>query len=97
MTRIVFTPEQAQVFMTTGDPIEVCDPQGTVLGTIHPPKMLEFIAECKRRARAPGPRYTSAQVQETLRVLKETWDKEGPFGKEKADEILQELRKRRGP
>jgi hypothetical protein len=70
----------------------VCDLQGKVLGTIQPPKMLDRIAELKRRAKAPGPFYTSAQVHETLKVLQDTWDKEGPFGKEKLDEILQRLR-----
>jgi hypothetical protein len=95
MTRITFTPEQTDIFTTTEDPIEVCDPQGTVLGTIHPPRLLEIIAECKRRAKSPGPWYSSAQVRETLRILQDTWDKEGPFGKERLDEILQELRKKR--
>jgi hypothetical protein len=96
MTRITFTPEQARIFVSTEVPIEVCDPQGKVLGTIHPPKLLEVIAECKRRAKSAGPWVTGAQVQETLRVLQETWDKEGPFGKERALEILHDLRNQRG-
>jgi hypothetical protein len=96
MSRIIFTPEQAQIFVATKEPIEVCDPQGKVLGTIHPPKMLEYIAECKRRAKAAGPRVTGEQIQEMFRILQETWEREGPFGRDKAEEILQDIRKRRG-
>jgi hypothetical protein len=96
MTRITFTAEQAELFVSTEDPIEVCDPAGKILGTIHPPKLLEIIAECKRRAQSPGPWVTSAQVQETTRVLQETWDREGPFDQERLQEILREIRERRG-
>jgi hypothetical protein len=52
----------------------------------------EFIAELKRRAAAPGPRYSMEQSREMLRTLQEAWDREGPFGTEQANQIVEKLR-----
>jgi hypothetical protein len=72
--------------------VAVCDPKGNVLGTVDPDLTPEFIAELKGRAAAPGPRYTSEQVRNHLRLLQEAWDREGGFDEARMREILQEIR-----
>ncbi|MCI0639470.1 MAG: hypothetical protein L0Y72_15710 [Gemmataceae bacterium] len=95
MFRIVLNAEQAKVLEIADEPVEICDAEGKAIGKFIPPKLAEYFAECKRRARMPGPRYTSQQVQETLRILEDTWKQEGPFGVERAMQIVEELRKKR--
>jgi hypothetical protein len=92
MDRIRLTPEQAEIVAGSIDPVELCDAQGNVLGRIIPPKLEAIIAESKRRAREPGPRYSSEQTREMLRTLEETWEREGPFDEQRAIQIVSELR-----
>jgi hypothetical protein len=92
MTQIVLTEEQMKVVRQSKTPVRVCDPQGICLGTVDPEITPEFIAEMKRRAAAPGPRYTGEQVQNHLRVLQEAWEREGPFDEVRMREILKEIR-----
>lgn len=94
MTHIILTAEQMQVIRQALAPLPVCDPSGNVIGTLHPEKCPEFIAEMKRRAAAPGPRYTMAQVREHLQALEDTWEREGSFDEVRMREILQEGRAR---
>lgn len=91
MTQIVLTPDQVKLYNQAKEPVQVCDTHGKVLGTLPPDYSAEFIAELKRRAREPGRRYSSEQVTLYLKTLAERWEHEGPFDKQRALQILQEL------
>ena len=64
MTKITLTEEQMKVVRQFKATVQVCDPQGIIVGTVDPELTPEFIAELKRRASVPGPRYTSEQVHD---------------------------------
>jgi hypothetical protein len=91
MTQIVLNPDQVKLYHQATEPVQVCDPQGKVLGTLPPEYSAEFIAELKRRARAPGRRYTSEQVTQFLQKLDEASKREGPLDEQKAMEILKQI------
>ena len=92
MNKIVLTEEQMKLVRQADSFVQVCDPQGIVLGTIDPELTPEFVAEMKRRAAAPGPRYTGEQVGNHLRALEQAWKREGPFDENRMREILREMR-----
>ena len=92
MTQITLTPEQAKTYHQAKEPVQVCDVQGKVLGTLPPDYSAEFIAELKRRANAPGRRFTGEQVRLHLQKLDEAWGREGPFDVDRAMELLQQFR-----
>jgi hypothetical protein len=94
MAQIILTAEQMQIIRQALAPLSVCDPSGNVIGTLHPERCPAFIAELKRRAAAPGPRYTMAQVREHLQALEEAWEREGEFDEARLREILQAARAR---
>lgn len=91
MTQIVLTPDQVRLYNQAKEPVQVCDTQGKVLGTLPPDYSAEFIAELKRRARAPGKRYTSDQVTRWLRTLDEVRQREGNMDQKRAMEILDQV------
>jgi hypothetical protein len=76
---VILTEDQAKIVAQAFGPVKVRDVQGNVLGHIEPKLTPEMIAELKRRARSPGPRYTGDQVQARLRALQEEWDRTGGF------------------
>ncbi|MFO0864411.1 MAG: hypothetical protein U0744_07100 [Gemmataceae bacterium] len=88
MERIQLTPEQEAIVASAIDPIEIFDTSGNAVGKIIPPKLESIIAECKRRSKEPGPRYSTEQVTLMLDMLEETWAKEGPFGPERLEVLL---------
>lgn len=92
MTQIVLNSEQAKLYHQATQPVQVCDTQGKVLGTLPPDYSAEFIAELKRRAREPGRRFTSEQVTRHMQALAEVWDREGPLEKERLLEELERIR-----
>jgi hypothetical protein len=92
MTQIVLTAEQAKLYHQAKEPVQVCDAQGKVLGTLPPDYSAEFIAELKRRAQAPGRRFTSEQVTRHMQALAEAWNREGPFDEKRTMEILEQIR-----
>ncbi len=92
MTQIVLTPDQVKLYHQAKEPVQVCDTQGKVLGTLPPEYSAEFIAELKQRAKMPGRRYTSEQVTRHMKALAEAWDCEGPLDKQRVKEILEQLR-----
>ncbi len=92
MSKIVLTEEQMKVVRQAKTPVPVCDPHGIVLGSVDPEITPEFIAEMKRRAAAPGPRYTGEQIRRHLQALEEAWQREGPFDENRLKEILKECR-----
>jgi hypothetical protein len=92
MSQIVLTEEQMKIVRQSKDPVKDCDPTGLILGTVDPEITPEFIAEMKRRAAKPGPRYTSEQVRNHLQPLQEAWDREGPFDQKRMMELLEQIR-----
>ena len=96
MERIELTPEQSRVYADSdNDFIEVCATDGAVVGRILSAKMKATVTECKRRSQTPGPRYSTDQVQHLLRTLVQRWADEGPFGPERTQEIVDEVRRMR--
>lgn len=93
MVQITLTDEQAQrVRQALEETVQLCDATGKVVAEIPPEYNKEFIAELKRRAREPGPRFTGEQVRRHLQRLQEVWDREGPFDKERMHELLEQFR-----
>jgi hypothetical protein len=92
MAEIVLTEEQAAIYRQANEPVKVRDTNGIMLGTLDPGLTPEFIAEMKRRAKAPGPRYTGAHVQRMLQFLDKAWEREGPFDASRMRELLVQFR-----
>jgi uncharacterized protein YmfQ (DUF2313 family) len=91
MADLVLTEEQAKIVAQAHGPLTVRDVRGNLLGRLEPELTAEMIAELKRRARSPGPRYTGAQVQARLQALQEEWDRTGGFDKAYMHEFLKRL------
>jgi hypothetical protein len=69
---VILTEEQVTIVAEAlGGPVTVGDAAGRDLGHIEPKLTPEMIAELKRRAAKPGPRFTGAQVQARLRALQD--------------------------
>ncbi|HEV3236620.1 MAG TPA: hypothetical protein VGZ25_06500 [Gemmataceae bacterium] len=81
MTQLILTEEQASLLRQALEPLQLCDPQGNVLRTLEPAESQEVIAELKRRAASPGPRYSGDQVQARLLALESEWNRTGGFDK----------------
>ncbi len=79
MPELILTEEQAKIVAGMLGPIRVRDSSGRVVGRLELELTPELIAELKRRAASPGPRYTGIQVQARLRALQEEWDRTGGF------------------
>ena len=92
MTQIVLNSDQAKLYHQAKEPVQVCDPQGKVLGTLPPDYSAEFIAELKRRAQAPGRRFSSEQVTRHMQALAEVWKREGPLDEKRTQEALERIR-----
>jgi len=92
MVQLILTEEQARTLRQAQETVQLCDPRGIVLGRFQPEYGEELIAELRRRAAAPGPRFTGEQVRSHLRALQEAWDREGGFDRERMIQLLQELR-----
>jgi len=74
MIIIQLTPEQSALMCNANDTIYLHDSSGKAVGTVkmHPddnPFTPEEIEEYQRRAKSPGPRYTTAQVLDHLMQL----------------------------
>lgn len=80
METVVLTAEQARAVKESQRPIQVCDPQGNLLGYIAPLVSSEQdIADAQQRLASSQPRYTSEQVKEHLHALDEEWSRTGGF------------------
>ena len=75
MAKLVLTKEQSDLVCRSAEPIEVFDASGNELGRLPARLTPARVAELKRLAASPGPRYTGAQVQARLRALQEEWEK----------------------
>ena len=62
MTRIILSADQAIVLHTTSDIVELCDPEGTVVGYVSRPFGQADIDEANRRLASGGPWYTTKEV-----------------------------------
>jgi hypothetical protein len=93
MVQLILTEEQVRLMREAlGKPVQLCDPTGKVLVRIEPEMNQEFLAELKRRAAQPGPRYTGEQVRRHLQALQEAWDREGGFDEARMRVLLEEIR-----
>jgi hypothetical protein len=92
MSRIILTPEQLRTFAMATDAVEICDTEGKVLFRLKPTFTNEEIVRALTAAKSPGPLVPAEQVRQTLKILQETWDKEGPFDHERMEKILAEIR-----
>jgi len=91
MPEIILTEEQAKVLRGATGPIVAKDQAGNLVGRIQPSPTPEFIAELKRRANAPGPRYSGKQIQSRLAALQQEWDRIGGFDEAAMREFLRNL------
>ncbi len=91
MVRISLTQEQVRRIWNHLEPVQLCDPQGTVVCTLEPDSSKGFLAELKRRAASPGPWYTGEQVQARLQALQAEWDRTGGFDEDYMREFLARL------
>jgi hypothetical protein len=67
MTQLVLDTQQAQMVASTRETIEICDPDGKVLGVLTP---ADEIAEAKRRIASAneGDWMSTAEVLEKLKA-----------------------------
>lgn len=91
MPEIVLTEDQARVITGRAVPVVVKDASGRVVGHLDPIPSAEWIAEMKRRAAAPGPRYSGAAVRAMLDALQAERDRIGPFSVEYMEEFVKRL------
>jgi hypothetical protein len=91
MPEVVLTEEQAKIVAGASGPVKVRDCDGRILGHIEPVLSPEMIAEFKRRAWAPGPRFSGEQVQARLHALNEEWARTGGFDEAYMYEFLKRL------
>ena len=96
MTQIVLNPDQVNLYHQAKEPVQVCDPQGKILGILPPDYSAEFIAELKRRAAAPGPWYSGDEVQAMFQFLEDAWSKEGGFDDARRKELMDEFEAQHG-
>ena len=93
MVQVILTEEQARLVRERlTQPVQFCDPTGKILAEVGPELTPEFIAELKRRAALPGPRYTGEQVRRHFEALQEAWDREGGFDEARMRVLLEEIR-----
>jgi hypothetical protein len=88
---LILSPEQMKMVENVWGPVPVRDANGNILGHFERTLSPEMIAELKRRARAPGPRFSGQQVQARLQALQEEWDRTGGFDEVYMKEFLARL------
>jgi hypothetical protein len=91
MSEIVLTEEQAKLLQNENTRVTVKDPTGRVVGYIEPTLSPEFIAELKRRAATPGPRFSGTQIQARLAALQLEWERTGGFDAAQLRPFLDQL------
>lgn len=96
MTQIVLTPDQVKLYHQAKEPVQVCDTQGKVLGTLPPEYSAEFIAELKRRAQARGPWYSGEDVQAMFRFLEDASSREGDIDEARLKTLMDEFEAQHG-
>jgi hypothetical protein len=71
MTQIILNDEQARVFVTAGESVELRDESGRLLGLASRGPTEEELAEARRRLASDGPWFTTQQVLDHLRSLEQ--------------------------
>jgi hypothetical protein len=69
----------------------VTDARGNVYTPIRLELTIDEIAELKRRAAAPGARYSGDQIQAMFKALEAEWDRTGGFDQEHARKFIRRL------
>lgn len=79
MPELTLNPDQMAVLLDAVGPVAVKRPDGTLVGHLDVLPSAEWIAELKRRAAAPGPRFSGDHMQARLKALHAERDRIGPF------------------
>jgi hypothetical protein len=95
MPQIVLTDEQVRTVEQAGGPVMVTDSRGNAYTPIRLELSAERIAELKRRAAEPGPRYSGEDTQAMFRALEAEWERTGSFDGDYAVEFVKRLDSRR--
>jgi hypothetical protein len=69
MIRITLTTEQAEAIVTSGQEVELVDPNGNRVATVAPPFTAEEIAEALAASKCDDERRTTAQLLARIRSL----------------------------
>jgi hypothetical protein len=95
MPYIVLTDEQVQAIEQSDGPVMVTDGHGNAYTPIRLELTAERIAEMKREAAEPGPRYSGEDIQAMFRALEDEWQRTGGFDGDYAVEFVKRLDFRR--
>lgn len=71
MPHIILDDEQVRIMAESGEPIELRDRAGKLLGTVWPTVTAEDIAIAKQRLRSDEARYTTREVLDHLKSLEQ--------------------------
>ena len=89
MDKIILTNEQIEILRKNGTSLPAFDSNGNLIGLLTREELsAEEIAEIKKRARTPVPRYTGEQVQKRLQALEQEWQRTGGFDEAYMQEYL---------
>lgn len=77
MSFIVLTEEQTKIVVQATEPIEVRNPQGTIIARIPPSEEAEAVLKALRSRASSEPRYSGEKVQALLAKLTEIRKREG--------------------
>src|SRR5947209_17696728 len=95
MPQIVLTDEQVRTIEQATGPVMVTDSRGNAYTPIRRELTAERIAQMKREAAEPGPRYSGEDIQAMFRALEAEWERTGGFDEEYAVEFVKHLDTRR--
>ncbi len=91
MPQIVLNADQARLFQTAGEPIELRDEEGRLLTRILPPALEAIVAEVKRRRGSDRPSSPASEVEKRLQRLAEI-DAQEPLDEARALDLLRRMR-----
>jgi len=95
MLQIVLTDEQVRTIEQANGPVMVVDSRGNAYTPIRLELTADRIAEMKRQAAEPGPRYSGEDIQAMFRALEAEWERTGGFDEDYAAEFVERLDARR--
>jgi hypothetical protein len=95
MSQIVLSDDQVRTIEQANGPVMVTDGRGNAYTTVRLELHAEQIAEMKRQAAEPGPRYSGEDIQAMFRALEAEWQRTGGFDEDYAVEFVKRLDARR--
>jgi hypothetical protein len=95
MPQIVLTEEQVRTIEQANGPVMVTDGHGNAYSPIRLELTAERVAEMRRQAAEPGPRYSGEDIQAMFRALEAEWERTGGFDGDYAAEFVRHLDARR--